>query len=129
MNPIEFFQKAARYFKGYSENCGNNYITLDMFITVSGKTYHIENIGLNNLINRRLSIRFEGGTAFVITFDENFNFEFASDFEATKAREWVFKDEKLTANDVVRMAVAAVQFELQVFRSYINSLIQSEVEI
>ena len=129
MNPIEFFQKAARYFKGYSENCGNNYITLNMFVTVSGKTYHIENIGLNNLINRRLSVRFEGGTAICITFDEVFNFEFATDFDAQKAKEWVFEDENVKASDIIRMAVAAVQFELQLFRANISSLIGSEVEV
>lgn len=129
MNPIEFFVKSAKSLRGFSDNCTDNYIGTYICVTVSGKSYVIENIGLNNTINRKISFRFVGGTAVTLKYDENLNFEFATDFDAEKAREWVFKDEKLTANDIVRMAVVGVQFELQLFRANISSLIESEVEI
>ena len=129
MNPIEFFTKSAKFLRGFSDNCTDNYIGTSICVTVSGKTYVIENIGLNNTINRKISFRFVGCTSITLKYDENFNFEFSTDFDAEKAREWVFKDEKPTANDIVRMAVVGVQFELQLLRSNINFLIESEVEI
>lgn len=126
MTPIEFFQRSARIFKGvYGDS--ENYISAPLYVTTNGKDYKIESIGLNNLINNCLKVRFEDGNTVALRYNENFDFEYASDFDVKIAREWIFKDENITANDIVKLAIIAVQFQLRVYRCKVDNLIETEI--
>lgn len=128
MNPVEFFKRSASIFEGVY-NSNEHYIMCPLFVTTNGKSYKIECIGLNNLINNQLKIRFDGGNTVTMTYDENFDFEYATDFDAKVAREWVFGDEHITANDIVKLAITAVQFQLRIYRCKVDVLIEAEIMV